>query len=114
MDPVELSFRLAVIAATVAVGTYCFRLQSFFKGGFVGSNIGLIAKGAILLIIGEALQIIGRLTSTYSLFWASDVLEILFFIMLMVAMRQFYRIWKSGFLKLEGKPSGPVPVNVPS
>ncbi len=114
LNPVEIGFRLAVIASTLAAGVYCFRLQSFFKGGAVGSNLGLIGKGTVLLVIEEALQIVGRVTSNYEYFWVSDILEVLFFIILMVAVRQFYRTWKFGFSKLEEKSSGPVPVSVPS
>ncbi len=112
LDPVELAFRLTVIVATLAAGVYCFRLQSFFGGGFVGSDLGLIGKGTVLLVGGEVLQIVGRVTSNYELFWVSDILEVMFFVILMVAVRQFYRTWKIGFSKLEGKPSGPVPVSV--
>ena len=111
VDLVALGLRLVVMAAMLAVALYSFRLQLSFKGGVYESILALIGRGAVLLTIGEVLGTVALVTKIYDLFWATNVLEVLFFAMLMLAIQKFYRTWKVGIANLQNKTSSPATAN---
>jgi len=92
----HLSLDTILIAASLALALYCFRLLSrFFKGGILEAPIKIIGAFAVLFAGGVALDGIADVfeTKSFDFHIFHVVIEIMFIVAILYGIRWIYLAW---------------------